>query len=97
MSDRGGSPRRNRRWRGQDRPCFATRRHDRATNLWPLALVSFGESWHNTHHSDPGCARHGAEPGQIDISAAVIRLFERLGWATAVHWPAPARLAARRR
>ena len=24
----------------------------------------------------------GAEPGQIDISAAVIRLFERLGWAT---------------
>jgi stearoyl-CoA desaturase (Delta-9 desaturase) len=76
---------------------FATRRHDRATNLWPLALVSFGESWHNMHHSDPGCARHGADPGQIDISAAVIRLFERLGWATAVHWPVPARLTARRR
>ena len=76
---------------------FATRRYDRATNLWPLALVSFGESWHNMHHSDPACARHGAEPGQIDISAAVIRVFERLGWATAVHWPVPARLAARRR
>ena len=76
---------------------FATRRHDRATNLWPLALVSFGESWHNMHHSDPACARHGAEPGQIDISAAVIRLFERLGWATGVHWPVAARLAARRR
>jgi stearoyl-CoA desaturase (delta-9 desaturase) len=75
---------------------FATRRYDRATNLWPLALVSFGESWHNMHHSDPACARHGAEPGQIDISAAVIRLFERLGWATGVHWPVPARLAARR-
>jgi fatty-acid desaturase len=41
--------------------------------------------------------RHGAEPGQIDISATVIRLFERLGWATGVHWPVPARLAARRR
>jgi stearoyl-CoA desaturase (delta-9 desaturase) len=76
---------------------FATRRYDRATNLWPLALVSFGESWHNMHHSDPACARHGAEPGQIDISAAVIRLFERLGWATGVHWPVPARLTARRR
>ena len=75
---------------------FATRRYDRATNLWPLALVSFGESWHNMHHSDPACARHGAEPGQIDISAAVIRLFERLGWATGVHWPVPARLTARR-
>src|ERR1700678_1527825 len=76
---------------------FATRRYDRATNLWPLALVSFGESWHNMHHSDPACARHGAEPGQIDISASVIRVFERLGWATGVHWPAPDRLAARRR
>ena len=76
---------------------FATRRYDRATNLWPLALVSFGESWHNMHHSDPACARHGAEPGQIDISAAVIRVFERLGWATGVHWPVPARLTARRR
>jgi stearoyl-CoA desaturase (delta-9 desaturase) len=76
---------------------FATRRHDRATNLWPLALVSFGESWHNMHHSDPVCARHGAEPGQIDISAVMIRVFERLGWATGVHWPDPARLAARRR
>jgi stearoyl-CoA desaturase (Delta-9 desaturase) len=76
---------------------FATRRYDRATNLWPLALISFGESWHNMHHSDPACARHGAEPGQIDISAALIGVFERLGWATTVHWPAPARLAARRR
>jgi stearoyl-CoA desaturase (delta-9 desaturase) len=76
---------------------FATRRYDRATNLWPLALISFGESWHNMHHSDPACARHGAEPGQIDISAGVIRVFERLGWATGVHWPVPARLAARRR
>src|SRR6202167_4786133 len=76
---------------------FPTRRYDRATNLWPLALISFGESWHNMHHSDPSCARHGADPRQIDISAAVIRVFERLGWATAVHWPAPARLDGRRR
>lgn len=64
-----------------------TRRHDRSTDLWPLALPSFGESWHNGHHSDPSCARHGREPGQIDLSADLIRLFERLGWATDVHWP----------
>jgi fatty-acid desaturase len=75
---------------------FATRRHDRPTNLWPLALVSFGESWHNMHHSDPACARHGADRGQVDISAAVIRIFERLGWATNVRWPTPARLDSRR-
>ena len=41
---------------------FTTRRYDRATNLWPLALLSLGESWHNMHHSDPTCARHGADP-----------------------------------
>jgi hypothetical protein len=76
---------------------FATRRYDRATNLWPLALLSFGESWHNMHHSDPACARHGADRGQVDISADVIRIFERLGWATKVRWPTPARLDSRRR
>ncbi len=76
---------------------FATRRYDRATNLWPLAPVPFGESWHNMHHSDPAWARRGAEPGQIDISAAVIHLFERLGWATGVHWPVPARPRPSRR
>jgi hypothetical protein len=76
---------------------FTTRRCDRATNLWPLALLSLGESWHNMHHSDPACAKHGADPGQVDVSAAVIRAFERLGWATGVHWPVPARLDSRRR
>jgi hypothetical protein len=44
---------------------------------------------------DPACARHGADPRQIEISAAVIRIFERLGWATSVHWPARARLEPR--
>jgi len=47
---------------------FTTRRHDRAANLWPLALLSLGESWHNMHHSDPACVRHGADPRQIEIS-----------------------------
>jgi stearoyl-CoA desaturase (delta-9 desaturase) len=75
---------------------FTTRRHDRATNFWPLALLSFGESWHNMHHSDPTCARHGVDPWQIDPSAGVIRVFERLGWVTDVRWPDPARLAAHR-
>lgn len=78
-----------------ERP-FRTRRHDRATNLWPLALLSFGESWHNLHHADPTCARHGVDRGQVDVSAAVIRFFERLGWVWDVRWPDPERVAARR-
>jgi stearoyl-CoA desaturase (Delta-9 desaturase) len=76
---------------------FRTRKHDRATNLWPLALLSMGESWHNMHHSDPACARHGVDPRQVDMSAGLIRIFERLGWATAVRWPTHARLDNRRR
>ncbi|WP_219413333.1 acyl-CoA desaturase [Pseudonocardia nigra] len=72
-----------------DRP-FAAR--DRSANVWWLAVLSFGESWHNLHHADPTCARHGVKRGQVDISAAVIRLFEKLGWAHAVRWPAPRRL-----
>jgi stearoyl-CoA desaturase (delta-9 desaturase) len=78
-----------------DRP-YTTRRHDRATNLWPLALLSLGESWHNTHHSDPSCARHGVDRGQIDPTATLIRVFERLGWAEDVRWPVSTRLDARR-
>lgn len=75
---------------------FRTRRHDRATNLWPLALLSFGESWHNLHHADPTSARHGVDRGQIDLTAEVIRLFERLGWARDVRWPTRERIDNRR-
>jgi len=73
-----------------ERP-FAAR--DKSANFWPLAVLSFGESWHNLHHADPTCARHGVLRGQIDISARVIYLFEKLGWATKVRWPSAVRLA----
>lgn len=76
---------------------FTTRQHDRATNLWPLAVLSLGESWHNMHHSEPSCARHGVDRGQVDLSAALIGVFERLRWVTAVRWPSPARLEHHRR
>ncbi|RZU34439.1 stearoyl-CoA desaturase (delta-9 desaturase) [Blastococcus saxobsidens] len=79
-----------------DRP-FVSPGRDRATNFWPLAILSAGESWHNLHHADPTCARHGVLRGQIDISARVIWIFEKLGWAWNVKWPDPVRLAAKRR
>ncbi len=73
-----------------ERPFVA---RDKSTNFWPLAVLSFGESWHNTHHADPTAARHGVLRGQLDASARVIQAFEKLGWATDVHWPKPERLA----
>jgi stearoyl-CoA desaturase (Delta-9 desaturase) len=68
---------------------------DRATNFWPLALLSFGESWHNSHHADPTAARHGALPGQIDPSARVIWLLEKMNLVYDVRWPDPQRVAAK--
>ena len=72
-----------------ERP-FSSR--DRSANFWPLAILSFGESWHNLHHADPTAARHGVLRGQIDESARVIWFFEKLGWATDVRWPKAERL-----
>ncbi|MBN9101837.1 MAG: acyl-CoA desaturase [Pseudonocardia sp.] len=68
------------------------RSRDRSRNFWPLAVLSMGESWHNLHHADPTCARHGVLPGQIDISARLIWIFERFGWAYDVRWPTTRRL-----
>lgn len=73
-----------------DRP-FRSR--DKSANFWPLAILSGGESWHNLHHADPTCARHGVGRGQIDISARLIWVFEKLGWAKNVRWPSSSRLA----
>jgi stearoyl-CoA desaturase (delta-9 desaturase) len=69
---------------------FAAR--DRSANVWWLAVLSFGESWHNLHHADPSCARHGVKRGQVDISARVVWVFEKLGWAHSVRWPTARRL-----
>lgn len=69
---------------------------DEARNVAWLSLISGGESWHNYHHADPSSARHGVLPHQVDTSAMIIRLFERLGWVSQVKWPSPERIASKR-
>ncbi|MFI0788509.1 acyl-CoA desaturase [Streptomyces lydicus] len=69
---------------------------DRSGNVWWLAVLSCGESWHNLHHADPTCARHGVLKGQLDSSARLIRWFEKAGWAYDVRWPNASRIDARR-
>jgi stearoyl-CoA desaturase (Delta-9 desaturase) len=72
------------------------RTKDRSQNVWWLALPSMGESWHNFHHAEPTSARHGVRFMEIDTSAVVIRLMEKLRWVGDVRWP-DATLVARRR
>ncbi|MFE6176155.1 hypothetical protein [Streptomyces sp. NPDC056464] len=47
-----------------------------ATKVWPLALLSYGE------RLLPASARQGVDRGQIDPSAAVIRILERSAGCT---------------
>ncbi len=75
-----------------ERP-FASR--DKSANFWPLAILSFGESWHNSHHADPTAARHGVLRGQLDSSARLIRWAERVGLVWDVRWPSAERIASK--
>jgi stearoyl-CoA desaturase (delta-9 desaturase) len=68
---------------------------DKSRNVSWLAILSFGESWHNLHHADPTCARHGVLKGQIDIAARMIWVAEKLGWAHDVRWPDEERLSGK--
>jgi stearoyl-CoA desaturase (Delta-9 desaturase) len=56
---------------------FAT--EDRSTNVWWLALPSMGEAWHHNHHAFPRSTVHGLGRFELDPSAAVIWLLEKLG------------------
>ncbi len=73
---------------------FRTR--DRSQNVWWLAILSFGESWHNFHHAEPTSARHGVRLLEIDISAMTIKVMEKLRWVTDVRWPDGTVIARRR-
>jgi stearoyl-CoA desaturase (delta-9 desaturase) len=52
---------------------------DESRNLTWLALLSFGESWHNNHHAFPTSASHGLRRWELDISSLVIRGLEAVG------------------
>ena len=66
-----------------------------SANVWWLAIPSMGESWHNLHHADPTCARHGVLKGQVDTSARVIWALQKLGWVHDVRWPVRERVVAK--
>lgn len=57
---------------------------DRSTNCWWVALVTYGEGWHNNHHAFQYSARHGLKWWEIDLTWMTIRLLQALGLATKV-------------
>ena len=54
---------------------------DLSRNCWWVAILSFGEGWHNNHHAHPHSARHGLRWFEFDITWQHIKLLRRLGWA----------------
>lgn len=56
---------------------FATR--DDSRNNWWVALMTFGEGWHNNHHAHPVSARHGLAWYEFDPTYLTLRLFEKIG------------------
>jgi stearoyl-CoA desaturase (delta-9 desaturase) len=61
---------------------FQTR--DDSRNNWLVAMLSFGEGWHNNHHAHPVSARHGLAWYELDITWLTIRMLEKLGIASKV-------------
>jgi fatty-acid desaturase len=57
---------------------------DDSRNNWWVALVTFGEGWHNNHHAHPRSARHGLRWYELDLNWWGIRALELLGVARSV-------------
>lgn len=72
------------------------RSRDEARNNWIVALLVFGEGWHNNHHAFPVSARHGLRRWQLDVSWWVIRGLEKLRLVSNVKVPDAAQLERRR-
>jgi len=60
---------------------------DRSTNCWWVALLSFGEGWHNNHHAFPFSARHGLRWFEVDMTWWHVRLLAFLRLADRIRIP----------
>jgi len=62
---------------------FETR--DRSTNSWWVALITFGEGWHNNHHAYPVSARHDLQWYEIDFNWYSIWILKQCGVVSHIH------------
>ncbi len=54
---------------------------DQSRNNWWVALITYGEGWHNNHHAYPRMANHGHKWWEVDVTYRIILLMKRLGLA----------------
>ncbi|PZO07883.1 MAG: acyl-CoA desaturase [Leptolyngbya foveolarum] len=60
---------------------------DNARNLWWAAILTYGEGWHNNHHTFPKMAKAGLTKWEIDPTWWVINALKSVGLATKVVMP----------
>jgi len=77
-------------WFGHQESIISYRNYklkDHSQNNWIMALLSFGEGWHNNHHRHPGSAKFGIKSKEIDISFVVIKILEAMRLARGIKYP----------
>jgi stearoyl-CoA desaturase (delta-9 desaturase) len=60
---------------------------DGSRNSLFLALLTFGEGWHNNHHRYPASARQGFYTREIDITYYILKMFSKVGLIWDIHAP----------
>jgi stearoyl-CoA desaturase (delta-9 desaturase) len=60
---------------------------DDSTNNFLIALLTFGEGWHNNHHAHPNSARHGLRWYQVDMNWYGIQTLRLFGLAKNIKLP----------
>jgi len=69
---------------------------DLSRNNWWVAVLAFGEGWHNNHHAFEYSARHGLDKGQFDMTWQVIAFFKALGLAKHIKGPSEKQMTKKR-
>jgi len=69
---------------------------DESRNVWPLAIPSFGESWHNNHHAFPWSAKLGLRAWEIDPGWYVLRVLRLVRAVRNVKVPTREQMLAKR-
>jgi len=60
---------------------------DKSTNLWWVAMLTYGEGWHNNHHAFQTSARHGLSWWEIDPTFLAIKFLSFFGLTHAIKLP----------